>query len=129
MALITRSPLLARLRSSTRLATLVLLVFALKIGLVAACAKHDVAELGLGVGDTAGWVLEGASGGTDGANDPSGDVPSDAGACDHCQSHHAPALLFESHLLVWTLPAGTAFNLAGSLPNTFVSLELRPPIA
>jgi hypothetical protein len=40
--------LLARLRTSARLAMLVLLVFALKIGTAAACAKHDFSDLGLG---------------------------------------------------------------------------------
>ena len=41
-------PLLARLRSSARLAVLVLLVFAVKIGAAAACAKHDFIDLGIG---------------------------------------------------------------------------------
>jgi hypothetical protein len=130
MAFAPARPLLARLRSSTRLAAFVLLVFALKIGLIAACAKHEVAELGLGGGDTAGWVLEAATAdGADGADDPSGGVPGHAGACNHCQCHHAPALLLESHLVAWVPPTGTAFDLAGSLPNTSASLELRPPIA
>ena len=41
-------PLLARLRTSARLAVLVLLVFAIKIGAATACAKHDFADMGLG---------------------------------------------------------------------------------
>ena len=49
---------LARLRASTRLAVLVLLVFALKIGAVAACTQSDFAELdfggGVGKGQAAG---------------------------------------------------------------------------
>ena len=44
--------LLARLRASTRLAMLVLLVFALKVSTAAACVKHDFADLGLGTGNT-----------------------------------------------------------------------------
>ena len=42
------SSVLARLRASTRLAAFVLLVFALKIGTVAACANHDYGQIDVG---------------------------------------------------------------------------------
>lgn len=103
---------------------LVLMVFALKIGVAAACVKHDLAESGLS-GSAAAEVLQDDAG-------PSGDAgtPLDfSGTCTHCACHHAAALLPEFHTAlpvrpealhtrVWTLPS-----------NAPPQFELRPPIA
>lgn len=80
---------LARLRASTRLAVLVLLVFALKIGAVAACTQSDFAELDFGGGVGKGQAA--------GIHAPAGDkstAPDQAkrvsvGACQHCSCHIA----------------------------------------
>lgn len=50
--------MLARLRASTRLAVLVLLIFALKVGAAAACAKNDFAESNFGISGTHGVIVQ-----------------------------------------------------------------------
>ena len=121
----TPRPLLARLRSSARLAVLMLLVFALKIGTVAACAQHDFADMGLGTdGDHALVVSD-----TDGPDDPSMPLTSHAGACSHCSSHHASALTPTSTTFVVIAKGGICATSSGLPPSASPSLELRPPIA
>lgn len=129
MASASARPFLARLRSSARLASLFLLVFVLKIGTAAACAKHDFADLGLGTGDNAAWAMEAVSTGPDGSDDLAGTTLNHAGACSHCHSHHAAAMLPESYSAVLVLPQSIAIHLAGLPPSTSLRLELRPPIA
>src|SRR5690606_37685718 len=83
-------PLLARIRASSRLAVLVLLVFALKLGSAAACAQHDFADLGLDGETSTMGLLDVASADP---GDPSGpNALSHLGACSHCGSHHASAV-------------------------------------
>lgn len=129
MAFASARPFLARLRSSTRLAALFLLVFALKFGTAAACAKHDFADLGLGAGDNAAWAMEAVSTGSDGSGDLPGTALDHAGACSHSHSHHAAAILPESYSALLVLPQNIASHLAGLPPSTSLRLELRPPIA
>lgn len=122
----TPGTLLGRLRASTRLAVLVLLVFAMKIGLAAACAKHDFADLGLG-SDATHQVAVNASADTDGDAPGKGPMPH-AGACTHCGCHHATAVFVPTY----TLMAFLAHDRFGFVPETGQSvpapLELRPPI-
>ena len=118
--------LLARLRVSTRLAMLVLLVFALKIGTAAACVKHDFADLGLGTGDTHHAVVHATD--TD-AGDASKTVLTHAGTCSHCGCHHASALPARTVLAFAVIPReGLAYR-SGTPPSATPRLDLRPPIA
>lgn len=118
-------PLLARLRSSARLAVLMLLVFALKIGTVAACAQHDFADMGLGTGGDHALVVSD----TDGSDDPPATLTSHAGACSHCSSHHAAALTPTSTTFAVIAKRGLDATASGLPPSASPTLELRPPIA
>lgn len=118
--------LLGRLRASARLAALVLLVFALKIGTAAACAKHDFAELGLGSVDAHGAIAKALE--ADAGNDLSGVSFSHAGACSHCSSHHASALPTETIVVFASISAEALMYRSGTPPSTAPRLDLRPPI-
>jgi len=117
--------LLARLRASARLAVLVLLVFALKIGTAAACAQHDFADMGLGAGSDHALVMSDTSG----VEAPSVPLTSHAGACSHCSSHHAAALTPTSMAFALSPRRGLDATVSGSPPSASISLELRPPIS
>lgn len=118
--------ILARLRNSARLAALVLLIFALKIGTVAACAGHDFADMGLGTGNDHALVMSASD--LDGSGDAKTALSSHLGSCGHCGSHHAPALAPEfSTFLVFAPPCLSA-SLSALPPCTQLSSELRPPI-
>ena len=120
-------PLLARLRSSARLTVLVLLVFAMKIGTAAACAKHEFADLGLG-GDATQAVVMTLAGDSGDADLPKSQL-SHAGKCTHCSCHQAAALV----LTTYTLPPVGAHvvtvRTTGPPASAARLLELRPPIA
>lgn len=121
------STLLGRLRASARLAVLVLLVFALKIGAAAACAKHDFADLGLGSGDAQGAIAKALD--ADAGSDLSKAALGHTGACSHCSSHHATALPNESILVYASISAEAVLYRSGTPPSAGQCLELRPPIA
>lgn len=116
--------MLARLRSSARLAGLMLLVFALKIGAVAACAQHDFADMGLGAGGDPVVAVSVADG-----SDPSKALVNHAGACTHCSSHHAAALMPTSTTFAVIAKRGLNATSSGLPPSGSLSLDLRPPIA
>ena len=118
-------PLLARLRSSARLAVLMLLVFALKIGTVAACAQHDLADMGLGTGGDHALVVSD----TDGSGDSSQTFSNHVGACSHCSTHQAADVTPTSTTFVVIARRGLEVTSSGLPPSASVSLELRPPIA
>ena len=117
--------LLARLRASTRVAMLVLLVFALKVGMAAACVKHDFADFELGTGDTHQAVVQATD--TD-AGDASKTVLTPAGTCSHCGCHHASALPTSTVLAFAVCPReGLAYR-SGTPPSAAPHMDLRPPI-
>lgn len=124
----TPGTMLGRLRASARLAVLVLLVFAMKIGLAAACAKHDFADLGLSYGTPHETVMTAAPADTDGGEPTKGSLPH-AGACTHCGCHHAAAVPVSAYAMLTSVAHerfGYAPDPAHSAP---APLELRPPIA
>jgi hypothetical protein len=121
------SRLLARLRASSHLAVLVLLVFALKIGTAAACAGHDFADMGLGSGGDHALVVSVSD--MDVSDDASTTLSSHAGACSHCSSHHAAALIPTASTFVVIAQGGLDATLLGLPPSASLSFELRPPIA
>ena len=119
--------LLGRLRASAWLAVLMLLVFTMKIGLAAACAKHDFADLGLSYGVSPETVMTAAQADTDGGEPTKGSLPH-AGTCTHCGCHHAAAVPVSTCAMTMCLAKegfGYAPDTAHSAP-TFV--ERRPPI-
>ena len=119
--------LLARLRTSARLSVLVLLIFALKIGAAAACAKHDFADLGFGTSDGHS-VVQAVDGVTGDESQPSVAF-SHAGTCSHCGCHHASAVPPEAFIAPTILAHTLISFYAGVPPDTSHGLELRPPIA
>lgn len=119
--------LLARLRSSARLAVFVLLVFTLKIGAVAACAKHDFADMGLGTATSQGTSMAALV--VDGADvDLTQTQLGHAGTCNHCGCHHAAAVVPVSYISLATTANGLTVRTAGLPPSASPPLELRPPI-
>ena len=74
--------LLARLRASARLAVLVLLVFALKLGAAAACVKHDFADMGFGTDGSHAVAVKASP--LDGGNDDSTKLKLGHAACSQC---------------------------------------------
>ena len=96
--------MLARLRASTRLAMLVLLIFALKVGTAAACAKNDFAESNFGISGTHGVIVQATD---TNAGDLSKTSFPPAGTCSHCGCHHATALPTNPVLVVCPDPAGS----------------------
>ena len=115
--------ILARLRASTRLAVLMLLVAALKIGAVAACAQQDYADLR--AGNAQGTLVQAvAAGGLSEASVPL------AGMGSHCSCHQASALPTIPVVVLGPIPReSTADYRSGTPPSTYPRLELRPPIA
>lgn len=119
--------LLARLRSSARLAVFVLLVFTLKIGAVAACAKHDFADMGMGSGSSQGTEK------TDSVRasadvDPTQAQLGHAGACNHCGCHHAAVVVPVAYISLAISANGLTVRPEGLSPSASPPLELRPPI-
>lgn len=120
-------PLLARLRSSARLTVLVLLVFALKIGAAAACAKHEFTDLGSS-GNATHAVVKATAGDSGDAGLPKSQL-SHAGNCTHCSCHHAAVLVPTTHT---PQPVGAhlvTVRRTGPPASAARLLELRPPIA
>ena len=119
--------LLARLRASARLAVLVLLVFALKLGAAAACVKHDFADMGLGTdgSHTAAMKVPSTQGGD---TDLTKTKLGHASACS-CSCHHATTAALESNVVFTTLPQELAVRTSGLPPSAALPQELRPPIA
>lgn len=125
MRLSARLPILTRLRVSTRLSVLVLLVFALKIASAAACAKHDYADMRFGQSTGQVAVVDAAD------QASAGDSASleDEGTCSHCNAHHAAAV--PNEVLTVSVPRVSSIS-AHPLafpPNLRHSEDLRPPIA
>ena len=118
-------PLLARLRTSARLAVLVLLVLAIKIGAATACAKHDFADMGLGSdSDHAAFVKVALA--DDGA-DPADPLLGHVGCCQ-CSCHHATALTPDAQTAFLLPPQRLDDRFSGAPPSATQRLELRPPI-
>lgn len=117
--------LLARLRSSARLAVLVLLIFAMKIGAAAACAKHDFADLGLGSDSSHAAVVKAVPADDDG--NPAKPQLGHASCCQ-CSCHHAVAITTEVRVAFVLPPQRLDERLSGLPPSGSQRLELRPPI-
>lgn len=116
--------ILARLRGSSRLAALVLLLFVMKIGAAAVCIQQEYADLGLGTKALL-EVVEKAT-----ADTNVGTLTKDAfGGCSHCSCHYAAVAVPEISLSFTVAPHRVAVLLAVAPPGVRSRLALRPPIA
>ena len=120
--------LLARLRASARLAVLVLLVFALKLGAAAACVKHDFADMGFGTDGSSHAVAMKASP-LDGSNDDSTKLKLGHAACSHCGCHHVATMVPDTQVALVLVRQALPMRTSGLPPSASQPLELRPPIA
>jgi hypothetical protein len=119
--------MLARLRASARLAVLVLVIFALSIGVAAACAKHDFAELGSGAESQDGATWEASA--SDEPDAPKKGSSAHASACSHCSGHHAAAMVPDAPIAFGLVSKALIVPDSGVPPSATCRLELRPPIA
>lgn len=121
-------PLISRLRASTRLVVMVLLVFLMKVGMVVACSASDIEPAGSDGMSTLGVSLAGAMDDGPGDDSKSPD-PLPHASCVDCHCHHAAALTPETASLPWAVmnaePAGVFVHRRIAPPRR----ELRPPIA
>lgn len=121
---------LARLRHSTWLAGLLLLVFALKISAASACAKHDFADLG--ADDGAATAISEVTVSKAPSGDSNGDraeVSTGHGSCTHGGCHHAAAVAPHAYSSVAEASRGLTVRTASLPPSASPHMELRPPIA
>ena len=114
---------LDHLRASTRLAAFVLLVFALKLGTAAACAKHDFGQVDPGA---VGHSLVAAS---EQAPSNPGPLPGHAGSCTHCECHHSVAIPSQPAIAFASQPPVLVNALALPVRLAERQRDLRPPIA
>lgn len=119
--------LLTRLRASARLAMLVLLIFAMKIGVAAACAKHDFVDMGRAADNSHAVmkVFPSDGGDTDLTKSKSGY----SGNCNHCSCQHAPGMMPGLHVEFAVVPQQLGVRTSGLPPSGLAWPDLRPPIA
>ena len=114
--------IITSMRHSRVLAILVLLVLLLRIGSAAACAQHELADLGMGAPGTTLVEKPGDPAGADG-------LAAHAASCTHCHCHHAAAALMSiatPSAIANTSVLADRFDEPASAP---LPLTLRPPIA
>lgn len=113
---------LESLRRSARLALLVLVIFLLRVGMVAACAPGDIAEA------TAGTVQ--AAHAMESEQLPPGDAGDEhvGGHCLHCSCHHAAALAVPLQTDVVHQMQDLLVRTTLVRSGVALGRELRPPI-
>lgn len=124
----TRAPtLMSRLRDPARLATFMLLVFAMKIAIAGACSRHDFSAIPDASGTQLALAVDAVAAdvGSDLTNTAFGHS---AGNCSHCNFHDAAAVLPAIHCATAVSPHSLAVLTSGLPPSAFPRLELRPPI-
>lgn len=117
---------LHRLRSSARLAMLVLLVFGLKLGAAAACTSHDFADLGLATAGEHGALVKASPTGNDGEPTPTPNAHT--ATCTHGSAHPATDLALPATSLVLMQSPVLESERDARPPNLILSSQLRPPI-
>lgn len=125
----TRPLLMARLRASARVAAWVLLVFLLKVGMVAACTVEELQDSSSGATSTAPLATDTVvPAEASDPESPSSVLSHAAGGCLDCHCHHAAAL----PPVIVTLAGPPAMPRVGvppiAMPVGVVRNELRPPI-
>jgi len=120
--------LLNRLRTSTRLAVFVLLLFGLKIGAAAACVGHDMADLGFGqeAGEYAANLKAPPSTGT--GDDPVPTPSAHASSCSHGACHQVADVAVVPACFVFMTGHMPASGAGSRPPEPPLQAQLRPPI-
>lgn len=119
--------LIARLRVSTRLAGWVLLLFVMKIGMVAACTVHDMEDLTQTGKAAATFVTVADMDQGESKGDPLGS--SQHPGCSDCNCHHAAALLPQALDLDYPPGRSEPTRVYLHVHHAAPRRELRPPIA
>ena len=119
-------PVLARLRASSRLIALVLLVFLMKVGVVAACATHDFSDASFAAASQTAHAAAAAALDTGDDGDPT--APSAHGGCVDCHCHHAATLVSEATAPAWPMRSAEPPTVAARVHLVAPGQELRPPI-
>ena len=117
--------LLARLRASTRLIALALIVFLLKVGLVAACASHDFSDAAVTAAEQTPAKAPMQADTDDGGKPVE---PKASGDCVDCHCHHVATLIADFVPRIAVAPAAEPPNVAVSARTVSPGQELRPPI-
>jgi hypothetical protein len=120
--------LLARLRASTRLAVLVLLLFGLKIGAAAACVGHDFADLGLGTAGEHSAAMVKVPSGSDTDGERPGTTAAHAATCSHGTCHQAADLTNAPDTHLPSARIAIEVPESGPHPAPAPQNQLRPPI-
>lgn len=122
----TAASVLSRIRTSTRLAVLLLLIFGLKLGTAAACVGHDFADLGLGT------IGEHASAGkvspADSDGDPSPTTTEHASNCTHGSCHQVADVAPPASGFMPVIRPDLEVGVDGRPPGPVLQSQLRPPI-
>jgi hypothetical protein len=123
MSTMTSMPLrLESLRRSTWLAGFLLLVCLMRVGMVMACAPHDIAESL--AGGTHAIAVQAGDDGT--SNDPSSSAA--AGHCLHCACHFSAALSAATVAMAALTGQDTRGHFQTLRASVAPDRELRPPI-
>ncbi|MUV15152.1 hypothetical protein [Noviluteimonas gilva] len=113
--------LIAALRRSRWLAVAVLFALLLRIGSVAACTQHELADLGMAPEGVT--IVEKASAGS-GADG----LLAHAASCTHCSCHHAAAVLQSVAGMTIAVHGDGVEGRVDERASAHVPLTLRPPI-
>lgn len=128
----TATRLLDRLRASTRLAAFALLLFALKLGVAAACVGHDMADLGFGTtneqtSQQTGDPMQSTPGDSDPApTTPT--TPAHADSCTHGNGHQAADVIVAPSHCVVPMRHSMEIDADRRPPGALPQEHLRPPI-
>jgi hypothetical protein len=117
--------LLSRLRASTRLIALVLVVFLLKIGMVAACASHDFNDAAVTAAEQSPAKTPLQADIDDGGKPVE---PKASGDCVDCHCHHVATLIADFVPRMTIAPTAQPPGAVVSARTVIPALELRPPI-
>jgi hypothetical protein len=117
---------IGRIRTSTRLAVLLLLIFGLKLGTAAACVGHDFADLGLGtIGEQAStWNASPA----DSDGDPRPTTIEHASNCTHGSCHQVADSVVSASGFVPIIRPALEVGVDGRRLTFVLQSQLRPPI-
>jgi hypothetical protein len=120
--------LLDQLRASTRLAAFVLLLFAMKIGVAAACVGHDMVDLGFGTKGGHTSQLQ-APTGADGDGDRTPGAPAHANSgCAHSHCHQAADVIAAPSHVVLLIQHSLEIDVDLWPLHSLLQDQLRPPI-
>jgi hypothetical protein len=104
---------------------LVLLVFLMKVGVVAACGTHDFSDASLAA---AGQTAHAAASALDTGDDGDPPAPTTHGGCIDCHCHHAATLVSEASAPAWPMRSAEPPTVAARVHLVAPGQELRPPI-